>query len=169
MPEHIQHIISPIRILAFVLFICTPVLSASAIRSETVQVRIVGDSPSGRLMVYVENANLGDILTQLALKFNFEFKDTKKISSDPRWSTTLGAGNLETLLQRLLRNRNHSITRSDGASGAISRVLLIETHSGSKLTPSRGPLRGNRLNRKAVKPGSKPGNGLFKTRNRKTP
>lgn len=169
MPAYIQHIINPIRTLALVLFICTPVLSASAIRSETAQVRIEGDNPSSQLTVHVENANLGDVLVQLAMKFDFEFKGIKKIEDEPHWSATLAASNLETLLNRLLRNRNHSITRSDEASGAISRVLLIETGTGSRLTPSLRRFRGNRSSTKEVKPGSKPGNAAYKTRKRKAP
>ncbi len=103
MPAYMQHIPNLVRSLAFVLIVCMPVLSDSAIRSETAQVRIEDDSPSGRLTVHVENAKLEDVLAQLALKFGFEFEGVKKIRSEPHWSATLTVGNLETLGPNVLR------------------------------------------------------------------
>ncbi len=171
MPAYMQHIINPVRTLALVLLISTPVLSASSILSETAQVRIEGDSPTSRLTIHVENANLEDVLAQLALKFGFEFEVDNKINSEPHWSATLAASNLETLLHRLLRNRNHFIIRSDGASGPIRRILLIETRAGSNLaqSPVRTKANASTRRRKAVKNSARPKNKQIKTRNKKTP
>ena len=139
--------------------------------SETVQVRIEGDSASERLTIHVENSNLEEVLAQLALKFGFEFNapNAKKKNSEPQWTATLAAGNLESLLQRLLRNHNHSIIRSDGAGGPIRKVLLLETRSGSKLMPAPNLHRDSRIKRRAAKRNKKPSTNLIKPETGKTP
>ncbi|MGI9381526.1 MAG: hypothetical protein ACR2PO_00100 [Methyloligellaceae bacterium] len=106
-------------------------------------VSIKGDNASDQLTIRIENAKVEDVLGKLAQTFGFEFDRAAGSNSSASWSATL-TGDLESILDRLLRNRNHSIVRSPGAPGTIRRIVLIDAYTGSKPVASRPTYKGNR-------------------------
>ena len=108
-------------------------------------ISIEGKRPSDRLTVRVENAKVEDVLGKLAETFGFEFVGAAGAASGAGWSATL-TGDLNAILDRLLRNRNHSIVRAPGAPGTIRRIVLIDGLAGSKPVASRPTYKDRRLN-----------------------
>lgn len=95
------------------------------------EVRIEGDSPYEELTIRIEDAGVNDVLTQMAKKFGFELVGVNRSASDITWSTTL-KGDLEMILARLLRNRNHSIVRAPGTHGKIRRIIFSDPKAGAR-------------------------------------
>lgn len=122
----------PGLIFAAILFgVSTSIASAASIRVE-------GDKSSQNLKVHLENASVERVLGILSKKFGFEYIGPSNGKSSANVSMTL-SGTLDTILGRLLRNRNHSIVRAASSPSRIRRVVLIDTRLGSKLTPGERP------------------------------
>ena len=107
------------RPLSFVL-----VLLLGVATSMAAEVWIEGDQPSERLTIQIKDASVDDVLVELATKFGFEVVNGEQSASESTWSTTM-TGDLETIIARLLRNRNHSIVRAPGTSGRIRRIIFL--------------------------------------------
>lgn len=115
---------SSLILAAMLIGISTSMVTAASIRVE-------GDQPNQDLRVHLQNASVERALGILSKKFGFEYVGPANGKSSSNVSMTL-SGTLDTILGRLLRNRNHSIVRAASSPSRIRRVVLIDTRLGSK-------------------------------------
>ncbi len=93
---------------------------------------IVGDGPRDNITLTVEDMAVGAILQNLGAKYGFGIGGADKVGEgDDMLSATL-SGNLYSVIERLLRNRNHVIIRSADTVSGIERVILIEAAYGAR-------------------------------------
>ena len=85
-------------------------------------VSISGEAQGDRLQIKVENASTADVLQRLGERFGFKVQGLRKAKSGGEFSATF-TGTLRTILERLLRNRNHKIEQSFENDSAISGVV----------------------------------------------
>ena len=93
-------------------------------------VSIIGEAQGDRLEIKVENASTADVLQRLGERFGFKVQGLRKAKSGGKFSVTL-TGTLKTILERLLRNRNHMIEQSFENDSAILRVVILDSNPGS--------------------------------------
>lgn len=94
-------------------------------------VTIDGESPRQSIMLVVEDAPVETILENLREKYGFEIGGIERAiqRSDPL-SLKL-SGSLYSILERLLRNRNHVIVRSPDNLSGIEKVMILDADYGS--------------------------------------
>jgi len=120
-----QHRIrASLTLTAMLIGLSTSMVSAASIRVE-------GERPNQVLRIHLENASVERALGILSKKFGFEYIGPTSGKSSSNVSMTM-SGTLDTILGRLLRNRNHSIVRAASSPSRIRRVVLIDTRLGSK-------------------------------------
>ena len=137
---------------AFVSFVLCGFCAFTAISTSSFAagVSIERSNSSEALTVRIENAKVEEALGKLAEVFEFEFVGATADAPSARGSAIL-SGTLNSILDRLLRNRNHMIVRAPGAPSKIRRVILIDALVGSKPVRSRPPYRDKRMIAKGAK------------------
>lgn len=100
-------------------------------------VNIAGDNPAQSINITVDKASIGAVLQALHDKYGIEVSGINDdISKDPV-SVTL-SGSLPTILERLLRNQNYLIVRSQKNITGVAKIL-ISTASPSDSSKSPAP------------------------------
>ncbi len=120
------------------LILATMLIGISTSMVTAASIRVEGDRPNQDLRIHLENASVERALGILSKKFGFEYIGPANGKSSSNVSMTL-SGTLDTILGRLLRNRNHSIVRAASSPGQIRRVVLIDSRLGSKQVRTERP------------------------------
>lgn len=103
-------------------------------------VTIKSDDPAKSIEVSVDNATVRDVLAALRDKYGVELAgDGEAGASDPMTVTL--QGNLPTILERLLRNHNYMIVRSNKNVTGVEKVLIAvpDGSKESKTSPAQPP------------------------------
>lgn len=89
-------------------------------------VTIAGASPAQSLDINVDKASISAVLQALHEKYGIEVIDNGAELSSEQISLTL-TGSLPSILERLLRNQNYMIVRSQKNATGVERILISAT------------------------------------------
>ena len=101
----------------------------------TATIAIDGGAPRDRIVVTIQDTNIGAALRDIGRTYGFEIRGALANDNEPL-STTI-SGNLEEVLTRLLRNVNHVIVRSPDNRSGIEKVIIMGV--GAVPKPSASP------------------------------
>jgi hypothetical protein len=90
----------------------------------------------GKITVRTDGTSIGDVIGALQKRYDFGVKGLEHINKDQATSQTY-VGDIETVLRRLLRNRNYVIVRSATNESGIDEVVIIDSAFGTP--PAKGP------------------------------
>lgn len=93
-------------------------------------ITISGDNQSQDIVVTIGNATVDAVLMELRTKYGFEIDGLQNANKGDPISATMN-GNLRSILERLLRNWNYMIVRSETAEDRVEKVLIIDSAYGS--------------------------------------
>jgi hypothetical protein len=110
-------------------------LSGSIASAEGVTVE--GDKPSENIALMVENQSIESVLTTLSERFGIKIYGLQKNETNEIISISLN-GPLPIIMQRLLRNRNYVIVRSQANIAGIEKIVLFPA-SAPKTPPPAPP------------------------------
>jgi hypothetical protein len=100
-------------------------------------ITISGENARNRITITVEDAKVDRVLDALRKRFGFDLAGLPNTGSGEALTFTF-SGSLHTILERLLRNRNHVIVRSaDNASGISKVMILNPTYGAAQTTATR--------------------------------
>lgn len=94
-------------------------------------------SEHGKISIEIKNSSLYAAILRISEEFNFKIKGLANADRNKILSISL-RGDLETILRRLLRNRNYVLVRADeneqklNGKGPIEKVVLINANFGSR-------------------------------------
>lgn len=91
---------------------------------------VLDDAAAGAVTLTIDNASVADALKALHERYHFELEGLSKLGSGDVLTATI-SGSVYDVVTRLLRNRNYSIVRLDGAPGGIRRVTIIDEKFGA--------------------------------------
>jgi hypothetical protein len=89
------------------------------------EVRVVETSGSDSVLIETRDASADEVLTVLAVHFDFAVERNVGSGQAIRFSGRL-QGSLDQLLERLLRHEGHIIVRSAGARAGVARVVRLK-------------------------------------------
>jgi hypothetical protein len=115
-------VLAAASLIAVCLALRTPALAAS--------VTVSGESPGGAITLTIEDATVDLVLEDLRKKYGFEVGGLEHARSGDAVSATM-SGSLRSILERLLRNRNHLIVRSPDNESGIAKVVILDSAYGS--------------------------------------
>ncbi len=119
-------------------------LAPTALQAATITV--TGDTPRQSITVAIEDATVDAVLKDLHKRYGFEVSGLDNAASGGALSITM-TGNLQSVLERLLRNWNHMIVRSpDNASGIAKVMILNEKYGSAPARPGNGRASGRTSN-----------------------
>lgn len=110
--------------LCAVLLCAQPLLAAS--------LSVAGDSPQDNVTLTIEDMAMGAILQDLGAKYGFEILGSEKVDEGSDTLSVTLSGNLYSILERLLRNRNHVIVHSADTVSGIKKVIVIDAVYGAR-------------------------------------
>jgi hypothetical protein len=93
-------------------------------------VTVTGDNPRNSVTVTMESATLDLVLEDLRKKYGFEVGGLQNVDKGDRLSATM-TGSLQSILGRLLRNRNHIIVGSSDNDSGIVKVMILDSAYGA--------------------------------------
>lgn len=98
--------------------------------AHAADVKISGEHPLERITVKVEEAKADRVLDALRQRYDFELVGLANAGKGDALTVTL-SGSLRTVLERLLRNRNHLIVQSRDRAGGIEKVVVLDAAYGA--------------------------------------
>ncbi|WP_045836341.1 hypothetical protein [Hyphomicrobium sp. 99] len=110
--------------LCVVLLPAQPLLAAS--------VTVAGESPRENITLTIEDVAVNDVLQNLGEKYGFEVGGVEKVDEGGDTLSATLSGDLYSILERLLRNRNHVIVRSANTVSGIEKVMIIDAAYGTR-------------------------------------
>jgi hypothetical protein len=110
--------------LCVVLLHAQPLLAAS--------VTVAGDSPRENITLTIEGMAVDVVLQNLRAKYGFEIGGMEKVDQGGDTLSVTLSGSLYSILERLLRNRNHVIVRSADTVSGIEKVMIIDAAYGAR-------------------------------------
>jgi hypothetical protein len=105
---------------AATLFVCL-LGQATPLRAEGVTIN--GEHPAQKIDMNIDNAPLGEVLKALHEKYGIEVAGVDDANADDPISMTI-SGNLPSILERLLRNRNYMLVRSHKNITGVEKILI---------------------------------------------
>ena len=108
--------------------------------AHAANVAITGTVPRQNITVTIEDATVDFVLKELRKRFGFELADLPPNIPMEAQTVTL-SGNLQVVLERLLRNWNHVIVRSPDNESGIAKVMILNAAYGAG--PSRPTVGAN--------------------------
>ncbi|MBY0562359.1 hypothetical protein [Hyphomicrobium sp.] len=93
---------------------------------------VAGDSPRDNVTLTIEDMAMGAILQNLGAKYGFKILGVEKVDEGGDTLSATLSGNLNSILERLLRNRNHVIVRSADTVSGIEKVIVIDAVYGAR-------------------------------------
>ncbi|SFV29571.1 hypothetical protein [Hyphomicrobium facile] len=93
---------------------------------------VAGDSPRESVTLTIEDMAVGGILQNLSEKYGFEILGIEKVDEGGDTLSATLSGDLHSILERLLRNRNHVIVRSTDTVSGIEKVIVIDAVYGAR-------------------------------------
>lgn len=127
-----------IRFWAVLLLISAAQPIAAGVGTEPVE--IANEPETGLVTIVAEHASLDEILEKLAEQFEFNIEHGAEVKAVAAPFSIKVSGTLETVLKRLLRNRNYLIVRSSGDSEKVEKIVILTATEGSP--PSKPPAVG---------------------------
>jgi hypothetical protein len=118
-----------LRILGTLVFGC--LVSQSAAHAATIT--ITGECRN-RISVTIEKATVDLVLGDLREKYGFEVSGIENAQQSDTISETM-SGSVDRILQRLLRNWNYMIVRSDDSQCGIAKIMLLNSGYGTPTSP----------------------------------
>ena len=109
--------------------------------AHAANVTITGTNPRQNITVTIEDATVDFVLNDLQKKFGFELADLPPNIAGGEAQTVTLSGNLQVVLERLLRNWNHMIVRSPDNESGIAKVMILNATYGAG--PSRPTVGAN--------------------------
>lgn len=109
--------------LCAVLLCAQPLLAASL---------TVAGNPQDNVTLTIEDMAMGAILQDLGAKYGFEILGSEKADEGSDTLSVTLSGNLYSILERLLRNRNHVIVHSADTVSGIKKVIVIDAVYGAR-------------------------------------
>ena len=102
----------------------TCLFGASALLADGVT--IAGESPAQSLDISIDKAPISAVLQALHEKYGIEVINNSTDLASDQVSLTLN-GSLPSILERLLRNQNYMIVRSQKNANGVERILISAT------------------------------------------
>ncbi|SFV37350.1 hypothetical protein [Hyphomicrobium facile] len=99
----------------------TCLLGSSALLADGVT--IAGESPAQSLDISIDKAPISAVLQALHEKYGIEVINNSTDLASDQVSLTL-TGSLPSILERLLRNQNYMIVRSEKNATGVERILI---------------------------------------------
>lgn len=112
---------------SFVVLISLILLPSGSLASS---VSIAGSNPRDEITLVVRNAKIGTVLRNLAQKYDFSIQGLEKTEKGEPLSLSM-SGDLEGILQRVLRNWNYLIVRSPNVERPIEKVMILDSAFGT--------------------------------------
>ncbi len=112
------------------------------------QVTIAESKTKQSITIEIKDATLSDVLAEIGKNFNFHIKGLEKNIVSDRFSATY-QGTLQTILDRLLRNRNYMIVHREDKKQKIDKLVILDTKVGSQ--PSNQVIRNIREKSRKVR------------------
>ena len=110
-------------------------MAPGALQAATV--KISGDAPRTSITVTIDDAKIDAVLKDLQARYGFEVSGLDNAARGEALSMTI-SGTLQSVLERLLRNRNHMIVRSPDNASGIAKVMILNAQYG--VAPKRPPV-----------------------------
>ncbi len=101
-------------------------------------ITIDGDDPRRSITVAIENATVEAVLEDLRSKYGFEVGGLQNVDKSEPISATM-SGDLRSVLERLLRNWNYLIVRSQSDDAEIEKVVIINSSYGAPPSTAAQP------------------------------
>jgi hypothetical protein len=96
---------------------------------------IEGAEPRKEITIHTDNTSIGDVIDALRKQYDFEVKGLEHLNKTQSTSQTY-VGDIETVLRRLLRNRNYVIVRSADNKSGIDELVILDSSFGTSSRPS---------------------------------
>jgi hypothetical protein len=121
--------------LAIVVFLAGCLAASHDLAAATIDVS--GNAPRTSISVSIKDAKIVAVLRELQSRFGFEIVGLENAAEGDALSMTV-SGSLSSVLERLLRNRNHMLVRSPDSPSGIAKVMILDTQYGA--APDRAPV-----------------------------
>lgn len=114
--------------LAWIAFLTVCVLPQASLHAASI--KVTGANPRESITVTTEDARVDVILRHLRRNYGFNVAGLQKAGKGDPLTVTM-SGSLHSILERLLRNRNHMIIRSRENKCGIAKVMILNSDYGA--------------------------------------